>query len=438
MELSSLVVPSVYALIFFLAYSSQALFLYLEPHPLERHQLIRFNLLLVCLLICYTRSVNADPGRIPKQKQNDDKDENENEIVQNGKQIRQRWCRKCEAVKPPRAHHCKECKRCVPKMDHHCPWTSNCVSHTTFPHFLRFLFYAVASMLYLAHLLWIRCAIVWENRNLPAYLGPSMFQLGHLFLLLVTNSLTLFVLTILFVRNVWCLAVNTTTIEGWEIERHRTLVRRARVFGGYLDGPDGAKVRIKKQEFPYDIGIWANFKQGMGTSNIFAWFWPLAASPPVETGIEFETNGFENADVTWPPLDPDRLTRKFPKGFDKAEEAFTYRDDGLNDEDTMAAFKARQDADLIRRRKPFADRIEAKLAQERNAPREDGSGSDAYDESEEEAEERGSRSGEEGWKNSEGERLRDFGVDEDVEFYDEEDDLPLSELLARHKAKAAQ
>lgn len=41
--------------------------------------------------------------------------------------------------------------------------------------------------------------------------------------------------------------------------------------------------------------------------------------------------------------------------------------------------------------------------------------------------------GEEGWRNSEGERLRDFGVDEDVEFYDE-DEVPLAELIRRRKA----
>jgi palmitoyltransferase len=93
-------------------------------------------------------------------------------------------------------------------------------------------------------------------------------QFIHLFLLLTTNSFTLFVLTILLIRNIWCLAVNTTTIEGWEIERHNTLVRRARHFGGFLEGPDGVKIRIKRQEFPYDMGIWTNFKQGMGTGNV--------------------------------------------------------------------------------------------------------------------------------------------------------------------------
>lgn len=58
--------------------------------------------------------------------------------------------------------------RCVPKMDHHCPWTINCVSHRTFPHFLRFLFYATASMMYLEYFIYLRVAVVWAGRNLPS------------------------------------------------------------------------------------------------------------------------------------------------------------------------------------------------------------------------------------------------------------------------------
>ena len=158
--------------------------------------------------------------------------------------------------------------RCIPKMDHHCPWTANCVSHTTFPHFLRFLFYTSAGLSLLAYFQCIRIAAIWSQRDLPAYLGPNPWLVAHLFFSIVVNGITLFAIFILFVRNVWCLAVNTTTIEGWEIERHRTLVRRARVFGGWLDGPDGEKVRIERREFPFDVGIWENIKQGMGTGNV--------------------------------------------------------------------------------------------------------------------------------------------------------------------------
>lgn len=76
----------------------------------------------------------------------------------------------------------------------------------------------------------------------------------------------LFTLVVLLLRSLWILAGNQTTIEGWEIARHKTLLRRARVLGGYLDGPDGKKIRIQRQEFPYDIGIWQNLKAGMGGS----------------------------------------------------------------------------------------------------------------------------------------------------------------------------
>lgn len=86
--------------------------------------------------------------------------------------------------------------------------------------------------------------------------------------------------------------MNTTTVESWEIDRHQALVRRSKAFGGYLDGPGGTRVRIERQEFPYDIGIWSNIKQGLG-SNVLTWLWPLAFTPSNQTGLSFEVNGFE-------------------------------------------------------------------------------------------------------------------------------------------------
>jgi len=104
--------------------------------------------------------------------------------------------------------------------------------------------------------------------HMEQYLGPSILQICHLFVLVVVNSMTLFAVSILLISALWGLGVNTTTIEGWEIERHEVLSRRARKTGGYVTGLNGVQIKIKHQEFPYDVGIWRNLWQGMGSKNV--------------------------------------------------------------------------------------------------------------------------------------------------------------------------
>lgn len=95
--------------------------------------------------------------------------------------------------------------------------------------------------------------------------------------------------------------------------------------------------------------------------------------------------------------------------------------------DEVEAFNRRKAEDLkrldaargVRRRKRFQDRFHQASDGESGSSEEHESAHD--DETSE---------GEEAWKNSEGERLRDFGVDEEIEFYDEED-IPLSILKQR-------
>ncbi|KAJ9309648.1 hypothetical protein DTO217A2_938 [Paecilomyces variotii] len=430
-SLSQLAIPAVSLLIAFLAYPSQYLLLYLEPGPLSRSQLVKLNVLATSIWICYYRTCTVDPGRISKDWKPTPKEADKKTEVDPGKDFtgRQRWCRKCEAFKPPRAHHCGKCQRCIPKMDHHCPWTSNCVSHFTFPHFIRFLFYAVVGLAYLESLLYARVAAVWQSRNLPSYLGPSVTQLSLLFILTVVNSLTLFALSILLIRTIISLGENVTTIESWEIERHKTLVRRARHFGGVLEGPDGIMIPIRRQEFPYDIGIWKNIKAGMGGSaNILSWFWPLAATPSRDTGLEYETNGFEDPKLSWPPPDPDRIPRMIKTN--DTEGPFTFQQQYSTAREEVEAFNRRRLED-IRRRQGGAELQRRKRFHERfslDDDDEDNLSDDDYDEDDES--EHQISEGEEAWKNSEGERLRDFGVDEEAEFYDE-DDVPLAKLIQR-------
>lgn len=219
-----------------------------------------------------------------------------------------------------------------------------------------------------------------------------------------------------------------TTIESWEIARHTKLLRRARVFGGYLDGPDGIKVKIERHEFPYDIGIWANIKQGMNSGNILAWFWPFATTPS-SGGLDFEVNGFDEPTRSWPPPDPDRIPR-VNRSLDKGK-PFVYQQTPLSVNEEVQAFKKRQEEDIKRRngnagiirRKPFHSRHASGLHAEHSDVETDDHSSESQ-----------SNSGEEGWRSPEGDRLRDYGVDEDAEFYDQ-DDIPLSELLRRRREK---
>jgi len=115
--------------------------------------------------------------------------------------------------------------------------------------------------------------------------------------------------------------------------------------------------------------------------------------------------------------------------FASTSDAFIHQDSDGSNEGQLDAFRRRQQEDLRRyqdveppayRRKPFHQRYKTM------GPHKE----DKQDRFLKTAD----LEGEEAWRNSEGDRLNDFGVDEDVEFYDE-DDIPLAELLSKRGAE---
>jgi palmitoyltransferase len=168
---------------------------------------------------------------------------------------------------------------------------------------------------------------------------------------------------------------------------------------------------------------------------------------PLEILAGGNPNLYLDPNLSWPPPDPDRIPRRLHP-INPATDPFTIpRFSSTSDE--IEAFRQRQEEDMarrglddtatIRRRKKFHERhdsrrragqkeIEDEEEEEEDRLEDDNEdyNSDAYDYIEVDE-------GEEAWRDSDGQRLGDYGVDEDVEFYDE-DEVPLSVVRERIKA----
>lgn len=70
-------------------------------------------------LVCYSFSAFTGPGQVPAWYR-ELYGTRSGVDAHRDMPLRPRWCKKCMASKPPRAHHCKSCNRCVLRMDHHC------------------------------------------------------------------------------------------------------------------------------------------------------------------------------------------------------------------------------------------------------------------------------------------------------------------------------
>lgn len=104
--ISRFAVPGVCILIAFLSYGSQILFPKIDPGSLTGQQKWVFNLMVGGIWISYARAILTDPGSVPVGWQPEGKSQKDGDPP-----VRQRHCRRCEALKPPRSHHCKVCER---------------------------------------------------------------------------------------------------------------------------------------------------------------------------------------------------------------------------------------------------------------------------------------------------------------------------------------
>jgi len=120
-----------------------------------------------------------------------------------------KFCHKCWAAKPERAHHCSICGRCVLKMDHHCLWlASKCIGHRTYPAFVHFLCSITLLALYIAV---ISASALWFAFNNPMAIDITT-PVHELFLSFAGIVFTLVIGSFLL-YHVYLISTNQTTLE---------------------------------------------------------------------------------------------------------------------------------------------------------------------------------------------------------------------------------
>lgn len=134
----------------------------------------------------------------------------------------QRYCKKCQHVKPDRTHHCSTCKRCVLKMDHHCPWLSTCLGLHNYKAFILFLIYTslFCWICFIGSARWVWTE-VFEGQQYTTEFAP----VGVIILAVLSGIIGL-VITGFTSWHIYLCSRGQTTIECLERTRYLTGVRR--------------------------------------------------------------------------------------------------------------------------------------------------------------------------------------------------------------------
>lgn len=189
-------------------------------------------------------------------------------------------------------------------MDHHCPWTMNCVGYRNYPHFLRFLFWIIATTAFLGFQLAERIGYLWRNRNDRLFIGKT--EIASLVILTPLNGFVLLTISILFLRCVKNqIFKGMTQIESWEMDRIENLFENRRLIpqlvenlkelhsDANLNDTDCRRLLSSKRvrfddivNFPYDINPWINAKTYLNSIN----YWLLPWGCPDGPGTIFQKN----------------------------------------------------------------------------------------------------------------------------------------------------
>lgn len=191
-------------------------------------------------------------------------------------------------------------------MDHHCPWLNTCVGHGNYAHFVRFLGSVFVTINIVFALIAIRIFdLLTYQKDIQKYYSGSIqnmdiryspaidgMQLVVVVATILVCAILEFTVGILFLWHLYYIAQNISTIEDHENSAIQGLIKREII-------PKGVK-------YPYDLGIYNNFKQVFG-GELYVWWIPGMVS--LGSGLEYPVSN----QTPWPPREY-YLYKKYPYG----------------------------------------------------------------------------------------------------------------------------
>ncbi|XP_022092944.1 palmitoyltransferase ZDHHC3-like [Acanthaster planci] len=230
-----------------------------------------FNIIVFMIFLSHLRAVLSDPGIVPLPSINLDfsgmkaGQVPKKLVTKDG--ISWSICQKCEAYRPPRAHHCRICRRCIRKMDHHCPWINNCVGEFNQKYFIQFLFYVGVAGLYA-----IMVTVISWTYDCP--ICQNMIHKNAR----IAHSIILVVLSLLF--GLFVIAIGCDQFQA--IFEDETAVEHVKNKSGSVNGYRSTKDQKSKMMLLQEV---------FGKGSVFSWMLPwrsarrVPLTPPVDWDV---------------------------------------------------------------------------------------------------------------------------------------------------------
>ena len=153
---------------------------------------------------------------------------NDSELRTNSQQWR--WCKICNAPKPPRSHHCRTCGRCYQRHCHHCPAIGRCIGQENYVYYWRFIATALAGSLALAG---TAAFVMYQSARSMTSIDADTL----LFTVAISSAVAMSV-GILLAWHCYLLCTGQTTIEcyeNWTIRRSGNAPSTWSKWGGPFD-----------------------------------------------------------------------------------------------------------------------------------------------------------------------------------------------------------